>query len=164
MKKLFLLFLLGTYAYAQDVKPFTPEGDAKYFDFWVGQWYEIKSDGTLDSTSYFKVKRSVNPSAFIEEWHFNSGMSSIAIRSWDKINNKWGFVWVSDNALYQVWDTKKVDGHWYIYRQFTINGDTYLSRQGFIPQSDGTVLRISEKTYDEKTWEVRFKQVLRKVI
>ena len=165
MKLLFFvaLLFLTCFSFAQDVKPFVPEGDAKYFDFWEGDWYEIKEDDSLDSNSYFKVKRAVNPSSFTEEWHFSNGMKSIAIRAWDKTNNKWGFVWVSNNGLYQVWDTKKVDSNWYIYKQFTINNDTYLSRQGFIPQPDGTVLRISEKTYDEKKWELRFKQRLKKV-
>jgi hypothetical protein len=58
---------------------------------------------------------------------------------------------------------KKIEGQWYIYKQFTINGDTCLSRQDFIPQPDGTVLRVSEKTYDEKKWELRFKQRLKKI-
>jgi hypothetical protein len=165
MKLLFFtaLLFMHYFSFAQDVKPFVPEGDAKYFDFWEGTWYEIKDDGNLDSNSYFKVKRAVNPASFTEEWHFSNGMKSIAIRAWDKTGNKWGFVWVSDNGLYQVWDTKMIDNNWYIYKQFTINNDTYLSRQGFIPQPDGTVLRISEKTYDEKKWELRFKQRLKKV-
>ena len=157
-----LMFVKGLLV-AQDTKPFIPEGEAKYFDFWEGTWYEMKDDNTVDTNTYFKIKRGVNPSSFIEEWHFSNGMKSMGLRAWDKTNNKWGFVWVSDNGLYQVWDTKKIDANWYIYRQFTINGDTYLSRQGFIPQADGTVLRISEKTYDEKKWELRFKQRLKKV-
>jgi hypothetical protein len=165
MKKLFfsaLLFIcIGSSA--QDAKPFTPEGDAKYFDFWEGTWYLLKDDNSIDTTTRFIIKRSVHPSSFIEEWQFSNGMRSIALRAWDKTENKWGFVWISDNALYQVWDTKKSDGQWYIYRRFTVAGDSYLSRQGFIPQPDGTVLRISEKSYDEKKWELRFKQRLKKV-
>ena len=165
MKTLFISIFTFciSHLYAQDTKPFSAEGEANYFDFWEGTWFEIKDDGTLDSAAYFKVVRSIHPACFTEEWHFANGMRSIATRAWDKTNNKWGFVWVSDNGLYQVWDSKKVDGNWYIYKQFTINGDTYLSRQGFIPQADGTVLRISEKSYDEKKWELRFKQRLKKV-
>lgn len=162
MKKSILLFVIfsGFRLSAQDTLKFKPAGDAKYFDFWEGTWYETKPDKTIDSNSYFKIKRSVNPACFLEEWHFANGMSSIAIRSWDKTNNKWGFVWASDNGLYQVWDTRKIDGNWYIYKQFTINGDTYMSRQSFVLQPDGTVLRLSEKSYDEKKWEERFRQVL----
>ena len=165
MKKLFIaLFIFITHSsYAQDMKSFVAEGEAKYFDFWEGNWFEIKDDNSVDSASSFKVVRSVHPACFTEEWQSSNGMKSIATRAWDKTNNKWGFVWVSDNGLYQVWDSRKIDNHWYIYKQFTINGDTYLSRQAFIPQPDGTVLRISEKSYDDKKWELRFKQRLKKV-
>jgi hypothetical protein len=148
---------------SQDTNAFVPEGDAKYFSFWEGKWVVVTENNTLDSNNYFIVKKSVNPASYVEEWHFSNGMSSFAIRAWDKTAGKWGFVWISDNGLYQVWDTKKVDGHWYIYRNFDINGDKYLSRQGFIPQPDGTVIRISEKSYDDKSWELRFKQKLKKV-
>jgi hypothetical protein len=158
-----IFFFIVSNLSAQDTKPFTPSGDAKYFDFWEGTWFVLKDDNGIDSSAWFKVTRNVNQSSFLEEWKFSEGMRSTALRAWDKTNNKWGFVWISDNGLYQVWDTRKVDGNWYIYKEFTINGDTYLSRQGFIPQADGTVLRISEKTYDEKKWELRFKQRLKKI-
>ncbi len=149
------------------MNPLVMPEDAHYFDFWEGTWHTLNDDGSLDSTSYFKVKRSVHAAAFEEEWQLGGDktapLKSIAMRAWDKTNNKWGFVWVSANGLYQVWDSKKVDGHWYIYKPFTVNGDTYLSRQGFLPQPDGTVLRVSEKSYDEKNWELRFKQHLKRV-
>ncbi|HMG90468.1 MAG TPA: hypothetical protein VK589_10415 [Chryseolinea sp.] len=162
-----ILFSLSVASFAQDTKELVITEDAKYFDFWVGTWHVINENGTIDSTSYFKIKRSVHSAAFEEEWQLavdkTKPLKSVALRAWDKSNNKWGFVWVSDNGLYQIWDSRKVDGHWYIYKQFTVNGDTYLSRQGFLLQPDDTVLRISEKTYDEKKWEVRFKQRLKKV-
>ena len=41
------------------------------------------------------------------------------------------------------------------------DGDRYLSRQGWFPLKDGSVLRISQKSYDEGvTWEDRFRQRL----
>lgn len=151
------------FSFAQDQKPLVLTEDANYYNFWEGTWFGLNNDNTLDSTLCFIVTRSVNAAAFEEKWKFAKGSESFALRAWDKTNNKWGFVWISDNGLYQVWDTRKVDGHWYIYREFTINGDTYLSRQGFLLQPDGTVLRVSEKTYDEKKWELRFSQRLQKV-
>ena len=163
-QKLFIAsFLIFNFCLAQDTKPFVPEGDANYFKFWEGKWVVVKDDYTLDTSSYFVVRKSVNPASYVEEWHFANGMNSLAVRAWDKTAGKWGFVWISDNGLYQVWDTRKVDGHWYIYRNFDVNGDRYLSRQGFIPQPDGTVLRVSEKSYDDKNWELRFRQKLRRV-
>jgi hypothetical protein len=164
MKHILLLVFIATtlQTAAQDVLPFTPTGEAKYFDFWEGNWYPVKENGALDTTQWFKVKRGVHPSSFVEDWKMNNGIRAIGLRAWDKINNKWGYVWVSDNGLYQVWDTRLIDGDWYIYREFTVNGDKYLSRQSFKLQADGTVLRMSEKSYDDKNWQLRFKQVLKK--
>ncbi|MGK2864928.1 MAG: hypothetical protein ACSLE0_23550 [Chitinophagaceae bacterium] len=166
MKTIILLFYFGLLfnqaVPAQDSNSLVLTEDAHYFDFWEGDWYEIKENNKVDSNSYFKVKRSVHPASFIEEWQLGNGSKSIALRAWDKTNSKWGFVWISDNGLYQVWDTRKINGQWYFCKSFNVNGDVYLSRQGFIQQPDGTVLRISEKSYDEKNWELRFKQILRK--
>lgn len=160
---LLILLMLSFSALCQDQYALVLTDDAKYFNFWEGTWYLVKDDQSVDTTFYFKVKQSVHPAAFVEEWKFGAGSVSVALRAWDKTNAKWGFVWVSGNGLYQVWDTRKVDGHWYIYKEFNVNGDKYLSRQSFKLQPDGTVLRLSEKSYDDKTWEVRFKQSLRKV-
>jgi hypothetical protein len=44
----------------------------------------LKENNALDSNSYFKVKRSVHPASFTEEWQFGNGSKSIAIRTWDK--------------------------------------------------------------------------------
>lgn len=166
MKTILLLFFIALLfnqdTPAQDSNSLILTEEAHYFDFWEGTWFEIKENNQVDSSSYFKVKRSVHPASFIEEWQHGAGNKSIALRAWDKTSLKWGFVWVSDNGLYQVWDTRKINGHWYIYRSFNVSGDKYLSRQGFIQQPDGTVLRISEKSYDEKNWELRFKQKLQK--
>jgi len=156
------LVMVCTLAVGQDMNAFVAEGDAKYFDFWEGIWIGIKYDMTLDSTLRFEIKRSIHPAAFEEVWHMGGG-TSIALRAWDKTNGKWGFTWISSNGLYQVWNSEKIDGNWYILKDFNVNGDKYLSRQGFILQADGTVVRTSEKTYDRKKWEVRFIQHLKKI-
>ncbi|MBA4849221.1 hypothetical protein [Emticicia sp. BO119] len=163
MKNIIIFFLACLFVNTgtgQDTKTFVPEGDARYFDFWPGKWYVQNEDKTIDSLSFFNVKKGVHEASFVEEWYFKNIGKSIAIRTWDKTNNKWGFVWASENGLYQVWNSKKIGDNWFIYNQFTVNGETYLSRQGFIPQKDGTVLRISEKSIDEIHWETRFKQIL----
>jgi len=165
MKSLFLIFIILAIvadAIGQDQNPLALTEDARYFDFWEGKWIGLHDNNTLDSTVSFEVVRSVNPASFEEKWQLGNSRSA-AIRAWDKSNSKWGFVWISDNGLFQIWDTRKVDGHWYIYKQFNVNGDVYLSRQGFLLQPDGTVVRVSEKSYDEKKWEVRFSQRLKKV-
>lgn len=159
-KIIYSILFFSYNSFSQDTNPFEPTDDSKYYNYWIGKWYVQNDDQGIDSLSYFTIKQGVHEASFVEEWNFNKVGKSMAMRTWDKSNNKWGFVWVSENGLYQVWDSKKVDDKWYIYKWFTLNGETYLSRQGFFLQPDGTVLRISEKSLDEIKWELRFKQIL----
>jgi len=158
-----ILLLVSTCVSAQDVKPFTPTGDAKYYDFWPGTWYKI-INGKVDTTSTrLIVTVNINPAAWYEEWRMPIDsvitMYATALRAWDKTNNRWMYTWVSDNGLYQVWEGRKVDGNWYMYKNFDINGDKYLSRQGWIPDGANRLMRISEKSYDNGiTWQLRFKE------
>jgi hypothetical protein len=140
--------------------------DARFYNFWEGTWYRITENNTLDTTAFFKVRKGVHRFAFEEEWEVMADgkqIRSTAIRVWDKTNKKWGFVWVSDNGLFQVWDSKKENGIWYIYKNFDVNGDKYLSRQAWILQPNGDVLRISEKSYDSIKWEPRFRISYKKI-
>jgi len=63
-----IFFFLSVTSFAQDNNELVLTEDAKYFDFWEGTWHVINADGTIDTASYFKVKRSVHPAAFEEEW------------------------------------------------------------------------------------------------
>jgi predicted enzyme related to lactoylglutathione lyase len=147
----------------QDTKSLTENAETHYYDFWPGTWYRVVN-GKMDTASTrFKVSRSVHPAAFEEEWRMvidsTTTMRATALRAWDKTNSRWMYTWVSDNGLHQVWEGRKVDGNWYIYRPFDINGDKYLSRQAWIPATPNRLMRISEKSYDDgKTWQLRFKE------
>ena len=160
---LFLFVLCFHWSFGQDMNPFVPNGDAKYFDFWEGQWYKLVHDKPDSLATSFKVTKGVHSAAWVEEWNMvidsAHKMKASAIRAWDKTNNKWMYTWVSDNGLFHVWEGKKVENEWYIYKEFDINGDKYLSRQGWIPVETYKVMRISEKSYDNgKTWQLRFKE------
>src|SRR4051794_22360174 len=93
-KLLSLVFCLaGLTSFCQDIKPFTVEGEAKYFDFWEGTWYKIVND-KLDTTSTcFKVKKGVHAAAWMEDWKMvldsTHTVLASAVRAWDKTNNKW---------------------------------------------------------------------------
>ena len=148
---------------AQDTKSFIPEGDAKYYDFWQGTWYKMVNDKADTSSSRFTVTQNIHAAAWYEEWRMvidsATTLKATALRAWDKTNNRWMYTWVSDNGLYQIWEGRKTGNDWYIYKNFDINGDKYLSRQGWIPIEKNKLVRISEKSYDDgKTWQLRFKE------
>ncbi len=141
--------------------------DSKHFDFWEGTWHQI-IDGKVDTTATrFEVGRGIHRYFLAESWYMaepdGSRFKAFGLRAWDEVNNTWSYVWLSEAGHYQIWECRKVDGHWYNYKNFNINGDKYLSRQAWIPSSETELMRISEKSYDNgKTWQLRFKEYYKK--
>jgi hypothetical protein len=152
---------------AQTARPLTENADTHYYDFWPGTWYPIV-DGRLDTTgSAFVVKRSVNPAAFEEVWvqRIDSMLTrSVALRAWDQVANRWMFVWVSGNALFQVWTGEKIGNHWYIVREFDFDGQRFLSRQAWIPDGPDRLVRTIERSTDGgRTWQTRVRGTFQRV-
>ena len=152
---------------AQTTRPFTETADPRYYDFWPGVWFPVV-DGRVDTTgSGFIVRRSVNPAAFEEVWfpHIDSTHSrSVALRAWDQITNRWMFVWVSGNALFQVWNGEKIGNDWYIVREFDFEGQRFLSRQAWIPDGPDRLVRTIERSTDGgRTWQTRYRSIFQRV-
>lgn len=133
--------------------------DAHYFDFWPGTWVEVVDGRPDTSATMFRVRRSVHPAAFEEHWRLvydGEPHESTALRAWDQTTNRWRFTWISDNALYQVWEGVKVGEDWYIIREFEIDDQAFLSRQAWIPVADDELVRVMERSFDDgETWETR---------
>ena len=83
-----------------------------------------------------------------------------AWRAWDTRTKKWDFAWMSSDGLFQIWEGKKVDDIWYMYKTFILdNGEEVLSRQAFIPLNINVMERTSEHSKDQgKSWDLRFKE------
>jgi hypothetical protein len=156
----FLLAISAPSASAQTDAPPPDSPEMRYYDFWPGTWARIVN-GLIDRDDVaFHVKRGVHTAAFEEEWRQvdEKGVVRLsrAIRAWDQVTNRWMFVWVSGNALFQVWEGRKYGDRWYIVREFDVGGRRFLSRQAWWPEGPGRVARVLERSFDEgKTWEVR---------
>ena len=144
----------------QDTRPLIESADTHYYDFWIGRWGEVK-DGAVGSV-LFTVTRGVHPGALEEAW--SGTLNARAFRAWDKTNNRWMHVWISSNGLFQVWEGRKVGDDWYMFKEFDVDGDRYLSRQAILRQGERDAVRVSERSDDGgKTWTLRFRQQLRRV-
>lgn len=152
--------LFAGWATAQDLpqRPFPP--DSRYFDFWQGTWYPVR-DGLPDTTgTRFVVRPGPHAAAWIEDWRMKLDSTTVtahAIRAWDATKQRWGYIWVSSQGHFQVWEGRKVGADWYIYRPFSFPTDQYLSRQAWLTLGPGRLQRISQKSYDGgETWQLRF--------
>jgi hypothetical protein len=148
---------------AQTSAPPAASPEMKHYDFWPGTWARIVKGEPDPTASTFVVRRGVHPASFEEDWRLvdDAGVvrASRAIRAWDQIGRRWMFVWVSDNALFQVWEGRKVGDRWYIVREFEVDGQRFLSRQAWWPEGQDRVVRISEHSFDGgSTWRTRFRE------
>ena len=150
-------------ALAQTDKPPAPSPEMRHYDFWPGTWAKVVNGRPDTKASTFVVRRSVHPAAFEEAWRLvnEAGVvsTSRALRAWDQVEKRWMFVWVSDNALFQVWEGQKVGDRWYIVREFEVEGRRFLSRQAWWPEGRDRVVRVSERSFDHgATWQLRFRE------
>jgi hypothetical protein len=141
----------------------------KYYDFWPGHWSKIVNGRVDPKATTFIVKRGVHEAAYEEEWRQVNDRGEVALsrafRAWDQVGKRWMFAWVSQNALFQVWDGRKFGDRWYIVREFEIDGKKFLSRQAWWPSGQDRITRIMERSFDNgATWELRSREEFGKVV
>ncbi len=164
-----ILAVVTTQSWAQTDAPPAPSPEMRYYDFWPGRWARVV-DGRVDSkASSFHITRSIHDAAFEEEWRLVNEAGKVAIsrafRAWDQVSNRWMFVWMSDNALFQVWEGRKYGERWYIVREFEIEGRRFLSRQAWWPSGPDRVVRVSERSFDGgSTWTLRFREEYGRIV
>ena len=154
------LLASAPFARAQTDAPPPPSPEMSYYDFWPGTWVRIVNGRVDLKASSFRVTRGIHAAAFEEEWRQvdEKGVVRLsrAIRAWDQVSNRWMLTWVSDNALFQVWEGRKYGDRWYIVREFEVGGRRFLSRQAWWPEDPNRVIRVMERSFDDgKSWELR---------
>ena len=131
--------------------------DADYYLMWPGKWFRVEN-GKVSKQPKFVVEQGLNARSFEEIW-ISDGYVAKAWRGWNSRKKRWDFAWVTDDGLFQIWEGRKVNGVWYMYNTFVVNGEPVISRQAFILENDNTLVRTSEHSRDEgKTWRLRFRE------
>ncbi|MDC8003685.1 hypothetical protein POV27_06460 [Aureisphaera galaxeae] len=141
---------------------------ADHFDFWKnGKWESeitIYNNDTIPEKDSFIVRKLEGMNAFTENWKIFIGdgeyVDANVTRAFDKETNRWKLFYVDDlNA--QLWDSQNVDGRLYFFKEFSYKGKKFYSRQTWIPQSDGSVVRIIERSEDNREWRIRYWQLFK---
>ena len=152
-----LLFLLVTILGQSSATAQVPVADSSYYDFWIGKWHQV-INGRVAPEARFNVEVGLYPGALEEHWQME-GYKAKGWRAWDNSQKTWTFVWISERGHFQIWNERKLDGAWYMFKSFLIDGEEVLSRQAFMPQPDGAVIRTSEHSRDDgRTWTLRFEE------
>lgn len=162
----FTAVILGSFS-ASTAAGQEPSPEARAFDFWPGIWVQV-IDGCPDATATtFTVRRSVGQSVFEERWKLvyeGAEHRSTALRAWDSTAGRWRLAWADEEGRFQVWEGRKFDDHWYIVREFEIEGDRFLSRQAWLPEGRDELTRVMERSFDDgETWEARSRTRFRRV-
>lgn len=156
------LFLATTLLASMSFAQSSSTSDSTYYSNWVGEWYKFEND-QLSNQPTFIIKRGLYNSSFEEYWIGAGGDFSMAWRAWDSRTQQWDFAWMSTDGLFQLWEGKKVEDTWYMYKTFIIDDKEILSRQAFIPQGKDELIRTSEHSTDNgETWRLRFSENYRK--
>ncbi len=156
------LFLAATLLASMSFAQSNNSSDSTYYSSWIGEWYKVEND-QISTQPTFIVKHGLYNSSFEEYWIGAGGNFSMAWRAWDKRTQQWDFAWMSTDGLFQLWEGKKVNGIWYMYKTFIINDKEILSRQAFIPKGNSELIRTSEHSSDGgQTWQMRFNETYRK--
>lgn len=151
----------------------TDKMERDYFDFLIGEWKIIQKKSTEGITTggkdTYTFRKGLDSNAIISEWYFNRGTKSnpnytqgLYYSAYDNLTDAWSFYYISAVSS-QYYQGKKEDGQWYFYREFTIEGNTFLQRQSWLSQNDSTLIRTIENSTDNgKSWEEVYIVTLKK--
>lgn len=147
---------------------FTPdEMDLKerdYFDFLIGEWHIVQKKTTNGTTTggrdTYTFRKGLDGNAILSEWYFNRGTETdpnytegLYYSAYDNLTDAWSFYYISA-ASAQYYEGKKEDEQWYFYREFTIEGNSFLQRQSWKLKNDLTLIRTIENSSDNgRNWE-----------
>lgn len=165
MKHLFVvlaLMVVGAPSFAQEEEDAPPKPKIKSclddpgyheLDFWLGTW-DVQIDGKTVGTN--RIERILRGCAVMEHWESSRGDKGKSLFTYDRINETWKQVWVTDGAFSPGGLKEKVlierfdDGGMRFEGQILLdNGDAYLDRTTLRPLPGGKVHQLIEISYDD---------------
>jgi hypothetical protein len=75
------------------------------FDFWIGEWRVVNSDGTPAGTN--RIEKILGGCALQESWAGQGGMNGRSLNSYDARTGRWHQTWVDDRG-----DLLLLEGGW----------------------------------------------------
>lgn len=131
--------------------------EARAFEFQIGVWQ------TADGKITHEIKKIPGGCGVQEIWEKDGKVTAFALKSFDlglhnaKGEQKWFYSWTAA-GFHQFWEGRKENGGWRFYRQWTLEGQTILSRTYWNQLADGSIDRIVEQSRDGgRSWKPHVK-------
>lgn len=133
--------------------------EAKWFDFWVGEW-NVYVTGTINQAGYSKIEKIAGDCAILENWTSAAGnFSGKSINFYNTLTSKWEQHWIGSAGGYQKFDHGEFkDGAMrFSFTRVNGNGSESIGRFIFYNQGSDQVRQFSESSKDQgQTWIVDY--------
>ena len=149
----FLIVMFAVPALAQQ-KPCT---DAAYrqFDFWLGKWEVLKSDGTVAGSN--RIEKEYGGCVLHERYVTPKGYTGESLNTYDPSRKVWHQTWVDNTGLLLLLEGQ-FNGKSMILEGATVDaaGKTTKHRITWTPNADRSVRQLWESTNAKGAWTVAF--------
>jgi hypothetical protein len=131
------------------------EPEAKWMDFWVGEW-EVRAGTGIAGQS--RIEALPGGCVIVESYAATAGMVGRSLNYWDPRIQKWRQEWADDNGVVINFTGVREGGSMVFYgTEYSRGGGEGKTRMTFTPNADGTVRQLIESpTEDGKGWEPSF--------
>lgn len=139
--------------------PCMSEPEARWFDFWVGDWKAYVT-GTNNQAGISKIEKIAGDCAILENWTSTAGtFNGKSINFYNKLIRKWEQHWVGSAGGYQKFENGEYKDNAMRFTFNRINADksSSIGRFTFFNLGPDQVRQLSETSNDEgKTWNVDY--------
>lgn len=142
--------------FARVARPCEFDDRFRQFDFWIGDWDVVSSQGQPAGQSH--VERILNSCVIFENWTGLSGMNGKSFNFIDPHTGQWRQTWVDDKGDAHEYAGEFVDGEIRFKRESRArDGHRVLHRLTFFSVGAGHVRQLGEHSDDEgATWIVDY--------
>ena len=139
--------------------PCMTEAEARWFDFWVGDWKAYVT-GSTNQAGISKIEKIAGDCAILENWTSTAGtFNGKSINFYNKQTQKWEQHWVGSAGGYQKFinGEYKDDAMRFTFNRINADKTISIGRFTFFNQGPDQVRQFSESSNDEgKTWNVDY--------
>lgn len=158
---LLLALLMSGWVHAA-AQPAPPPGEARQFDFWIGEWEVTAPNGQAAGRS--RIEKIAGGWGLLENWTGAGGGEGKSLNTWIPGRKQWQQFWVGAGGALELAGGLNAQGEMVLGGQHKDGQDRLVSeRITWSPNADGSVRQHWEQSADGgKTWQTVFDGLYRR--